>query len=140
MACGLFNSKSYYCANYGQGTLVLTIGDNGIHEIDNNKVEKVLTVFPQLISSLDLNHRSTFKNYLIDRNFKLIDSENTIKGLLNEQLIVAELDSTNRLTSLKKSHNRMIPQINKYDFYLYSDFRDGDNPFNLIQLYFMGDS
>lgn len=28
----------------------------------------------------------------------------------------------------------MIPQVNKYDFYLYSDFRDGDNPFNLNQL------
>ena len=27
MACGLFNSKSYYCANYGQGTLVVTIDD-----------------------------------------------------------------------------------------------------------------
>lgn len=28
----------------------------------------------------------------------------------------------------------MIPQINKYEFYLYRDFRDGDNPLNLVQL------
>ncbi|MEN7550523.1 hypothetical protein AAG747_21565 [Rapidithrix thailandica] len=28
----------------------------------------------------------------------------------------------------------MIPKINKYEFYLYSDFSDGDNPLNLIQL------
>jgi len=37
MACGLFKSKSYYCANYGQGTLVVTIDDNKIPKIDKNK-------------------------------------------------------------------------------------------------------
>ena len=42
MACGIFNSKSYYCANYGEGTLVVTIDDNKIPAIDKNKLEKIL--------------------------------------------------------------------------------------------------
>ncbi|MFD2907634.1 DUF6882 domain-containing protein [Flavobacterium ardleyense] len=101
MACGLFESKSYYCANYGQGTLVVTIDDNKIPKIEINSFEKIITSFPQLISSIELNHRIAFQNYLIDRDFKLRISENKIEGLRNEIVIVAEFDELNRLQSLK---------------------------------------
>ncbi len=100
LACGVFQSKSYYCANYGQGTLVVTIDDNKIPEIDKNKFEKVLTSFPQLISGTDLNHRNAFRSYLIDRDFKLSISENKIEGLKNNEVLVAEFDELNRLKSL----------------------------------------
>lgn len=101
VACGLFNSNSYYCANYGQGTLVVTIDDHRIPVVDNDKMEKVLTIFPQLINSVDLDHRNAFVNYLIDRKFELNQSKNHIEGLKNDKLIVAEFDGMNRLTSLK---------------------------------------
>ena len=100
MACGLFNSKSYYCANYGQGTLVVTIDDDKIPEIDNSRIEKVLTYFPQLISAVDLNHKNTFKNYLIDRDFELNISDHKIEGLKNNKVLTAEFDELNRLKSL----------------------------------------
>lgn len=100
VACGLFKSKSYYCANYGQGTLVVTIENNKIPEIDKNRFEKVLTSFPQLISGTDLNHRNAFKNYLIDRDFKLNISENKIEGLKKNTVLIAEFDELNRLKSL----------------------------------------
>jgi len=100
MACGVFNTKSYYCANYGQGTLVVTIDDSKIPEVDKNKLEKVVANFPQLISSMDLNHKNTFKNYLIDRDFKLNISENNIEGLKNNKILIAEFDKLNRLKSL----------------------------------------
>lgn len=103
VACGLFNSNSYYCANYGQGTLVVSIDDNRIPKIDNDKVEKVLTIFPQLINSVELDHRNAFMNYLIDRNFKISESGNTIEGSYNEKLIVAKFDDLNRLSSLKSA-------------------------------------
>jgi hypothetical protein len=100
MACGLFNSKSYYCANYGQGTLVVTIDDDKIPEIDKTRIEKVLTNFPQLISAVDLNHKNTFKNYLIDRDFELNILENKIEGSKNNKVLTAEFDELNRLKSL----------------------------------------
>ncbi|NMM48892.1 hypothetical protein HH304_10820 [Flammeovirgaceae bacterium KN852] len=100
MACGIFNSKSYYCANYGQGTLVVTIDDPKIPEIDENKPEKVLTNFPQLISGVELSHKNAFINYLIDRNFKLNIAENKIEGRKNNKVIVAEFDEIGRLKSL----------------------------------------
>lgn len=100
MACGLFKAKSYYCANYGQGTLVVTIDDNKISEIDKNRLEKVLTSFPQLISGIELNHKNTFQNYLIDREFELNISENKIEGLKNGKVLTAEFDELNRLKSL----------------------------------------
>lgn len=100
LACGLFKSKSYYCANYGQGTLVVTIDDNKIPEIDKNRVEKVMTNFPQLISGINLNHKNTFQNYLIDRDFDLSIYDNKIEGLRNNKVVVAEFDELDRLKSL----------------------------------------
>jgi len=100
MACGLFNAKSYYCANYGQGTLVVTIDDNKIPKIDKNRFEKLMTSFPQLISGTTLNHKNAFKNYLIDRDFKLSITKNSVEGLRNDKVIIAEFDDLNRLKSL----------------------------------------
>ena len=100
MACGLFKCKSYYCANYGQGTLVVTINDDKIPEIDKDRLEKVLTNFPQLISAVDVNHKNTFKNYLIDRDFKLNISDNKIEGMKDSKVLTAEFDELNRLKSL----------------------------------------
>ncbi|KQC31495.1 DUF6882 domain-containing protein [Flagellimonas eckloniae] len=100
LACGLFKAKSYYCANYGQGTLVVTIDDNKIPEVDKNRLEKIMTNFPQLISGTDLNHKNAFLNYLIDRDFELSISENKIEGLRNNKIVVAEFDELDRLKSL----------------------------------------
>ena len=100
LACGLFKVKSYYCANYGQGTLVVTIDDNRIPEVDKNRLEKIMTNFSQLISGTDLNHKNAFLNYLIDRDFELSISENKIEGLRNNKIVVAEFDELDRLKSL----------------------------------------
>lgn len=100
LACGLFASKSYYCADYGQGTLVVTIDDTKIPAIDKNRPEKVITNFPQLISGMDLNHKNAFLNYLIDRDFEVSISENKIEGLKNNKIVVGEFDELDRLKSL----------------------------------------
>ncbi|MDO6516589.1 DUF6882 domain-containing protein [Zobellia uliginosa] len=101
MVCGLFGSKSYYCANYGQGSLVVTIDDDKIPGIDKNNFEKIMSCFPQLISGMELNHKTAFMNYLIDREFQLAISEDKVEGLRNGKVVVAEFDELNRLKSLK---------------------------------------
>uniref|UniRef100_UPI0040488A77 hypothetical protein n=1 Tax=Flavobacterium sp. TaxID=239 RepID=UPI0040488A77 len=96
----MFNSKSYYCANYGQGTLVVTIDSDLIPEIDTNKAEKILTHFPQVISSIDVNHKDAFINYLIDKEFQIAITPNTVQAMKNESTITADFDALGRLTSL----------------------------------------
>ncbi|MCL9805489.1 hypothetical protein NAT51_08145 [Flavobacterium amniphilum] len=100
IACGLFKSKSYYCANYGQGTLVVTIDDDRIPAIDKNRPETITTNFSMLVGGMDLNHKNTFQNYLIDREFELNISENKIEGLRNNSTIMAEFDELDRLVSM----------------------------------------
>ena len=100
VASGMLNADAYFCANYGQGTMVLTITSDKIARIDKNRPEKVLTTFPQVISAIELDHKEAFKSYLIDRDFGLNISQNTIKGAINGKLVVAEFDNLNRLTSI----------------------------------------
>lgn len=100
LACGFFNTKSYYCANYGQGTLVVTIESDLIPPINKDKWDVVLTTFPQLISSIGLNHKEAFLNYLIDRNFLLHITDDSIEGLKNGSIVHADFDSLDRLKAL----------------------------------------
>ncbi|TAJ11381.1 hypothetical protein DMA11_17220 [Marinilabiliaceae bacterium JC017] len=100
ICCGVFKSGSYYCANYGQGTLVVTIDSDIIPSVDNDKHKKILTNFSQLISNIDVNHKSAFINYLIDRGFQLKIEENKIEGLRNGLVITGEFDESGKLKNL----------------------------------------
>lgn len=100
LACGVFKANSYYCANYGQGTLVVTIDDSKIPKIDPNRVEKVLTSFPQLINGMELNHKNALINYLIDREFDLNIGINKIEGLKNKNVLIADFENKSILKSL----------------------------------------
>lgn len=101
IACGLFNSKSYYCANYGDGTLVVTIASDKIPGIDLDDYTKILSTFPQLLNSFDFNHRSAFINYLIDRDFEVKMEGNFVKGDRDGKLIIGEFDNQLRLINLE---------------------------------------
>lgn len=100
IACGVFETSSYYCANYGQGTLVMTIDSDEIPSVDTNNFEKIMTNFPQLIGSIALNHKAAFKNYLIDRGFELKIEEQKITGAKNGKVVTGEFDELSRLTGL----------------------------------------
>ena len=101
ISCGYFSCDSYYCANYGQGTLVVTIQSDKIQRINKNKAERILTTFPKFISSVDVNHKEALKNYLIDCGGKIEMSDLEIKGVLDGKLIIATFDSQNRLKNLE---------------------------------------
>jgi hypothetical protein len=102
-ACGFFETKSYYCANYGQGILVVTIDSDQIPAIDKSKVEVLGTTFSQLISTVELDHRNTFFNYLMDREFLINVTNEAIEGLKEDRLIKATFDDWNRLTALNSN-------------------------------------
>lgn len=99
-ACGFFETKSYYAANYGQGILLVTIDSDKIPAIDKRNLEVVATTFSQLVSSIELDHKNAFFNYLIDREFLINISTDTIAGLKEGTIIEAVFDEWNRLTAL----------------------------------------
>jgi hypothetical protein len=102
-ACGVFETKSYYCANYGQGILLVTIDSETIPAIDKSKLEVIGTTTAQLLSSMELDHKSVFFNYLIDREFLINISDHRIEGLKEETIITAEFDEWDRLTALNST-------------------------------------
>ncbi|TPN88077.1 hypothetical protein FHK87_07155 [Aquimarina algicola] len=100
IACGVFNANSYYCANYGQGTLVVIIDDKSIPKINMDNIERVMTSFPEFITTMDINHKSAFKNYLLDRGFQIKVEASKIEGLKNAKTITADFDTLDRLKNL----------------------------------------
>ncbi len=62
LAAGEFGASSYYSANYGKGTLVVTIDSDQIAKVDPDAVPRVATIFPQLISAIELDHRNALIN------------------------------------------------------------------------------
>jgi len=103
VATGLLDADAYFCANYGKGTMVVTINKGQIPKIEKNKLAKVLTTFPQFISSFDVNHKQAFLSYLIDREFEIKekDNENTVEGLKNGKIITGLFDELDRIKNLK---------------------------------------
>ncbi len=100
VTCGLLKADAYFCANYGQGTMVLVIKSDQIPKVDYNRMEKVLTTFPKVISGIELNHKAAFTNYLIDRQLGINATENTITGTRNGKIVTAEFDELARLINL----------------------------------------
>ena len=100
VASGLMRAKAYYCANYGQGTLVATLSGDAIKAIDQNQPEKVVTTFPQLISAMEISHRPAFHNYLIDRGYQVKHTESTLEGYRQGKTITGTFDEAGRLTDL----------------------------------------
>lgn len=100
VAVGLLNADAYFCANYGQGTMVLTVSSDIIPKVDKNSIGKILTVFPQLIGGIELNHKEAFQNYLIDRDCIIKQENNQIEGSRNGKSLVAKFDELSRLKSI----------------------------------------
>jgi len=100
IAIGLLNADAYFCANYEQGTMLVSLTSNRIPKINNNGIQQVLTTFPKLIKGIDLNHEQAFQNYLIDRSIKFKIEDNQIEGRKNGKVLTAEFDDLNRLKTL----------------------------------------
>lgn len=102
-ACGFFETKSYYCANYGQGILVVTIDSDQIPAIDKSQLEVIGTTMAQFVTSVELDHKNVFFNYLIDREFLINITNHTIEGLNGETIIEGKFDEWNRLLAVNSN-------------------------------------
>ncbi|TDO83295.1 hypothetical protein EV143_102564 [Flavobacterium chryseum] len=101
IAVEMFNASGYYLGNYGQGTMVVTIKSDTIDKVESEELSRILTVFPELISTFEIqNHKNAFTNYLSQKGYELTSNGNEIKAEKNENVINAAFNEDNLLTKL----------------------------------------
>lgn len=101
VATTMFNLSGYYLGNYGQGTMVVTLKDESIDNTESEEFSRILTVFPELISTFEIqNHKNAFTNYLSQKGFELSSNGNEIKAEKDGNVINAVFNDANLLTSL----------------------------------------
>ncbi|MFC4479375.1 DUF6882 domain-containing protein [Flavobacterium chungangensis] len=101
IATEMFNLSGYYLGNYGQGTMVVTIKDDAIDNSESEELSRILTVFPELISTFEIqNHKNAFTNYLSQKGFELTPNGNEVKAEKDGNIINAVFNENNLLTAL----------------------------------------
>ncbi|SNR14834.1 DUF6882 domain-containing protein [Tenacibaculum jejuense] len=101
IAVGLLNADAYFCANYGQGTMVIAINSETIPKIEFDRLEKIPTTFPQLIGAIELDHKASFISYMESRKLDISAENNTIIASRNGKKIIASFDDLSRLKNLQ---------------------------------------
>ncbi|MBS7253236.1 DUF6882 domain-containing protein [Flavobacterium branchiicola] len=101
IATEMFNASGYYLGNYGQGTMVVTIKSDIIDKSESEELSRILTVFPELISTFEIvNHKNAFTNYLSQKGYELTVNGNEIKAEKNDNVINAVFNENNLLIKL----------------------------------------
>ena len=100
IASGLFNSTAYYLADYGQGIMVVTIRSGALNTTGKDEPHRIASVFPQLISLFDMNHKNALANYLTVKGYTIFEEAYKLTGQKNQSKITATFDEQYRLTNL----------------------------------------
>ncbi|NLR67991.1 hypothetical protein HGH92_27040 [Chitinophaga varians] len=100
IASGMFGSSAYYVADYGSGALLVTIKSEVVDKVRTDSPQRVLTVFPQLISLFEMDHQQALASYLKAKAFDVIMKEKELSATYNGSTIVATFDELHRLASL----------------------------------------
>ncbi|WDF65091.1 DUF6882 domain-containing protein [Flavobacterium sp. KACC 22763] len=101
VATTMFNLSGYYLGNYGQGTMVVTLKDDSIDNTESEEFSRILTVFPELISTFEIqNHKNAFTNYLSQKGFELSSNGNEVKAEKDGKIINATFNENNLLVDL----------------------------------------
>ena len=100
IALGMFNASGYYLANYGQGTMCVTVKSDEIDSSYKNNHYSIATVFPQLISLFEMNHKNALISYLQAKGYETKEDGNVLTGSRDGKVITAVFDNLSRLTKL----------------------------------------
>ncbi len=101
IASGMFGASGYYIADYGQGAMVVTITSTLADKQQSNSHLTILTVFPQVISQYEMNHRFALIHYLTAKGYTITERGHELSGIRNGDTIEATFDELSRLTKLK---------------------------------------
>jgi len=101
IAVGMFGASGYYLANYGQGTLVLTMQSEQIDQVAKNDFARIPTAFPQVISVFELHHRPAFMHYLTQKGYAVAETTDAVTATVGAGTLTATFDDLGRLTNLR---------------------------------------
>jgi len=99
-ASGMLKSSGYYIADYGKGAMVFTLKSDIIDKIVKNEHERILNVFPHLISDFDINHKVALRYYLEEKGYRVETAKDRLTGIKEFSQINAEFSKENTLTKL----------------------------------------
>ena len=99
IASGMFNSSCYYIADYGKGAMLVTIKAKEFDALQKVAHFRMITSFPQLISTFDVNHREALKNYLTAKGYSVTEEPNKVRGQKGTEVFTGEFDGQGRLTN-----------------------------------------
>lgn len=99
-ASGMFGANAYYIADYGKGAMLVSIRSSALDKTQKDHHLKIATVFPQLISQFEMNHKAALSNYLAAKGYAVLHESLKLTGTKNGNTITAEFDELNKLTKL----------------------------------------
>lgn len=101
IASGMFNASAYYIADYGQGAMLVTIKSDLIDRQRQDDHLRILSVFPQLISQFEMDHRIALQRYLEEKGYKISEQGARLTATKRGDTITADFDEFSRLSNLK---------------------------------------
>jgi hypothetical protein len=100
IASGLFGASGFYPADYGEGTLFVTLYSPQIEDFLASRTHVYSLIFSQFISGFSVNHKKALYHYLTAKGFAIETDGNKIVAKKSPDELVAEFDDQNRLLSL----------------------------------------
>lgn len=101
IASGMCGASGYYLANYGQGTLVVTVKSELIDRVPKNDFARMASVFPQVISAVEMHHRPAFVHYATQKGYPVTETADAVSAAIDSGTLTATFDHLGRLASLK---------------------------------------
>ena len=99
IASGMFGASGYYLANYGQGTMLVTIKSEQIGQLPKNNFARITTSFPQVISTFEMQHRPAFIQYVSQKGYSVTETADTVSAAVDFGTITATFDHLGRLAN-----------------------------------------
>ena len=114
LASGICEANAYYRCPYEGGALFVLIMDENFPKCQDPPLQRIATVFPQAIASLDIpDHKLALTGYL--DSYKLgfeQDGDKIVVKEDGEAVLTAMFDEQNRLTGLEVRVNPVPPATN----------------------------
>ena len=101
IASGMFEASGYYLANYGQGTMVLTVKSEQIDQVSKNDFARISHVFPQIITVFEMNHRPAFIQYVTQKGYPVTETADAVSVAVDSGTLTATFDHLGRLANLQ---------------------------------------
>ena len=101
IASGIFGASGYYLANYGQGTMLVTIKSEQIDQVAKNDFARIPTVFLQVIGVFEMQHRPAFVKYVAQKGYPVTETADTVSAVVDFGILTATFDHLGRLANLQ---------------------------------------